>query len=125
MNRNQKIYFLFAVISILLGLLSRTRLTPALIYPYLGDYLYAVLFFCIIGFIFIKSSPLKVALISLFICYCIEFFQLYQADWLTTLKSYRLARLVLGNSFLWSDIISYTFGAMTGYILETLFYSKK
>lgn len=125
MNRNRQIYFLLAVTTILLGLLSRTRLTPALIYPYLGDYLYALLFFCIIGFILTKSSSLKIALISVLICYCIEFFQLYQADWITTLKNYRLAKLILGNSFLWSDIISYTLGGVTGYILEILFYSKR
>jgi len=106
------------------GLLSRTRFVPDVIYPYVGDYLYAVMVFFIIGFLFQTKNSLKVALVSVFICYLIEFLQLYQAEWINAVRSSTLGALVLGSGFLWSDIICYTFGGITGYLLEHIFFQK-
>ena len=124
-NRSRLTYFFIIIFTIILGLLSRTSLTPAFIYPYLGDYLYALLYFFIIGFLFPQMKPLKVAIISIIICYLIESLQLYQADWINNIRSYKLGGLILGYGFLWSDIISYTLGGITGFVLENLFYRKK
>jgi len=40
----------------------------------------------------------------------VEISQLYQVEWLNNIRSTTLGRLVLGQGFLWSDIISYTVG---------------
>ena len=124
MTRNRKIYFLSIVVTITIGLVSRTEFISSFITDYFGDYLYAVLFFLIFGFLFIKVQPYKIFILTLLFCCGIEFLQLYQADWINFIRSYKASRLILGNNFQWNDIISYTFGAMTGYILEIQFYSK-
>ena len=116
--RNRKIYFLLICSTIILGLLSRKALPPNLLDPYLGDFLYALMFFFIVGFLFPKMTTLKVAISSILICYSIELLQLCVADWLNHLKSYKLGGLILGYGFLWSDMLSYTFGGAFGYLLE-------
>lgn len=59
-----------------------------------------------------------VALISLLICYCIEFLQLYQAEWIIELRKTLFGRYVLGQGFLWSDILAYTFGIAFVFLIE-------
>lgn len=124
MLRNRSLYLFLVLVTIVVGLLSRTRFVPDVIYPYVGDYLYAVMVFFIIGFLFPTKNSLKVALVSVFICYLIEFLQLYQAEWINAVRSSTLGALVLGSGFLWSDIICYTFGGITGYLLEHIFFQK-
>jgi hypothetical protein len=124
MKRNRKIYLSLIIITIIAGLLSRTNLIPELIYPYLGDYLYALMFFFIIGFLFPNMGTLKTMFISISICYMIELFQLYQSEWINDIRSNKLGGLILGFGFLWSDIISYTFGGITGFILEKVYHQR-
>ena len=121
MRRNRKIYLGLIIITILVGILSRTNLIPELIYPYVGDFLYALMFFFIIGFLFPNVKTLKIALISIGICYIIELFQLYQSEWINNIRNNKLGGLILGFSFLWSDIISYTLGGFTGFIFEKIY----
>lgn len=118
MQRNRGYYFLLIIAIILMGLGSRTPIIPEFIYPYLGDYLYAVMMYFIIAFIFPSYKATTIALISVSICYGIEVFQLYEADWILTIRKSRLGALILGAGFLWSDLVSYSFGASTGWLLE-------
>lgn len=125
MNRNRILYLILIISTIAIGLLSRTTgLTPKLIYPYLGDFLYAVMCFFIVGFLFPKTPSFKVAVISILICFAIECFQLYQADWIVNIRNTRIGALILGSGFLWSDMLSYTFGGFLGYVLEYFIYQK-
>ena len=79
------------------------------------------MFFFIIGFLFPNVKTLKIALISISICYIIELFQLYQSEWINNIRNNKLGGLILGFSFLWSDIISYTLGGFTGFIFEKIY----
>lgn len=124
MKRDRKTYFILIIITIILGLGSRTSVIPAIIYPYLGDYLYTIMYFFIIGFLFPNMKILKVTFISIGICYAIEILQLYQADWINNIRSTKLGKLTLGSGFLWSDLVSYALGGMTGFILEKWYYRK-
>lgn len=121
MKRSRKIYLGLILITIIAGMLSRTNLIPKLIYPYIGDFFYALMFFFIIGFLFPSMKTLKTVLVSISICYIIELFQLYQADWINNLRNNSLGGLVLGFGFLWSDVFSYTLGGVTGFILEKIY----
>ncbi|NQX40699.1 DUF2809 domain-containing protein [Pedobacter steynii] len=105
--RIRLIYALFVLIVIALGLLSRkTTLVPLIV----GDALYAVMMFLIICFLFIRFSFRNIALISLSICYLIEFGQLYTALWMEQIRNTTPGALVLGRGFLWSDMAAYTAG---------------
>jgi len=124
MNRKRLLYFFITIIVIVLGLLSRTHFVPEIVYPYLGDFLYALMFFFIFGFLFKKTSTVKITVLCILFCYGIETLQLYQADWINAIRSTRAGGLVLGFGFLWSDILAYTLGGLSGYYLESRFLSS-
>lgn len=77
-----------------------------------------------IGFLFNKVRPLQVAFMSILLCYLIEILQLCHADWIESIRNYKLGGFLLGHEFLWSDLVSYTLGGISGYILESIYYNK-
>ena len=117
-RRNRITYLLLIVSTIGIGLLSRADFIPELIYPYLGDVLYTTMYFFIFGFLFPEMPPMKVALISIGLCFAIEFLQLYKADWILEIRRTRLGGLILGFGFLWSDLVCYTLGGFIGLGIE-------
>ena len=117
-KRNRITYAVLMGIVVALGLLSRTSITPELICPYLGDILYALLIFVMVGFLFPAKSWKWVGAVALAFCFAIEISQFYHAPWIDVLRHTRLGGLVLGFGFLWSDLFAYTFGVMIGIILE-------
>lgn len=120
MPRSRIMYFFLVVITILTGLASRhfASALPQWMELYLGDALWALMVFFIMGFIFNHKTSLWIAIASLLFSFSIEISQLYHADWMDTLRSYRLAGLVLGYGFLWSDLICYSMGIVFGYFFE-------
>ncbi|MEM9984594.1 MAG: DUF2809 domain-containing protein [Bacteroidota bacterium] len=117
-NRNRLLYLFLIAFTIFIGLFSRADFIPALIYPYLGDALYTLMIYWVVGFLFPHMSPAKVALISILFCYLIEVSQLYKADWIVEIRRTRLGRLTLGSGFLWRDLFSYFLGGMFGFGVE-------
>nr|WP_255486929.1 DUF2809 domain-containing protein [Mucilaginibacter sp. SP1R1] len=68
----------------------------------------------IVRFLFI-GKPVKFIVIgSLLFCYGIEFSQLYKATWINELRHTLFGHLVLGEGFLWSDLLCYTVGVAIG-----------
>jgi hypothetical protein len=111
------IYALLVLVVIALGILSRkVNVIPLIV----GDILYAVMMYLLIKFLLIQLRYWKVALISLSICCFIEISQLYHAPWIDQIRNTTLGALVLGNGFLWSDMIAYTFGTT----ICLLYYAK-
>lgn len=125
MKRNRFIYLVLIICTILIGLFSRSEFIPKIIYSYAGDYFYALMIFWIVALLFNKKSTLKITIASILICFSIEFLQLYQAHWINAIRNNRFGALVLGSGFLWSDLICYIFGGLTGYVLETFYYRNK
>jgi len=85
-----------------------------------GDFLYAVVIYILIQILFINKGHYQIAFVSLITCYTIEFLQLYQADWMLELRKTLFGRYVLGQGFLWTDILAYTFGVLIALLLESL-----
>jgi hypothetical protein len=111
------IYALLVLVVIALGILSRkVNVIPLIV----GDILYAVMMYLLIKFLLIQLRYWKVALISLSICYFIEISQLYNAPWIDQIRNTTFGALVLGNDFLWSDMIAYTVGTA----ICLLYYTK-
>jgi hypothetical protein len=57
-------------------------------------------------------------LLALLFCYCIEFQQLYRAEWILNLRNSTLGHYVLGQGFLWSDLVFYTIGITVAYFMD-------
>ena len=108
-------YFLLVCFILIVGLVSRKI---DFIHLAVGDILYAMMIYFMIRFLFIKSKPISVAFLSLLLCFAIEFSQLYQARWIVEIRSTTLGHLVLGQGFLLSDLLAYTFGILLSFISE-------
>lgn len=115
MKRKRVFYFILICIIILLGLASRTISKVPL---YIGDAMWALMIFFIIRFLIVNARIGLIGFVSLFICYCVECSQLYQAEWVNSIRNTIIGRLVLGQGFLWSDILAYTVGIIIGILFE-------
>jgi len=117
-DRNRITYFFSTLLIIGLGLFSRSKYIPTIIYPYLGDLLYTLMYFFIFGFLFPKKKTYQIALLSVGLCFIIEISQLYQAEWINHIRQTILGKLTLGSGFLWSDFVCYSLGALIGVFVE-------
>ena len=115
-----RLYYLVAIIIVIaLGLLSRHA---DFIPLWIGDILWALMVYFGIRALFI-TSPLKhVVMMSLLFCFVIEFSQLYQAPWINQVRSTLLGHLILGQGFLWGDLLAYIVGVGIGALLDKKIY---
>jgi len=114
-------YFILIVVTIIVGLLSRYYAAVPL---FIGDVLWALMVYFIMRVLFIKAQTNRIVIYSMSFCYAIEFSQLYKAPWIDKLRHTLFGRLVLGDTFLWGDLLSYTVGIAIG-VLISLFINKK
>ena len=126
MKRNRITYALFILLTLIIGLASRKRphLFNDFLAEYLGDTLWALLLFWLLGFLFPKKSIFLVATCALIFSYLIEISQLYHEEWIDAIRETTLGALVLGRGFLWTDIVCYTVGISFGLGTELLMYKR-
>lgn len=109
-------YIIAVILVIALGLLSRKM---AAIPLWVGDVLWALMVHLLVRALLITAPFKKVVLISLLFCFVIEFSQLYQAPWINHVRSTILGHLILGQGFLWGDLLAYLVGVGLGYGLSS------
>jgi Protein of unknown function (DUF2809) len=81
----------------------------------LGSVAYEMFWIVLVLFCFPKASPLKVS-IGVFAITCgLEVLQLWKPPFLETLRATLPGRLVLGNTFSWTDFPAYMIGSGLGY----------
>lgn len=121
-KRNRLIYLAAVCLAVALGLASRRYASalPDFIARYAGDTLWAVAVFGLIGLLAVEWSTTRVAIATLLVSYAVEASQLYHAPWIDGIRDARLGRMVLGEGFLWTDIICYTVGVTLCVGLEQL-----
>ncbi len=108
-------YFILIVFVIILGILSRKiEGVPT----FFGDTLYAVMVYFGLRMCLINNSFMKTMVLALFFCFCIEFLQLYRAEWLLSIRRTTLGHYVLGQGFLWSDLGFYTLGIILAFLMD-------
>ncbi|WP_291152783.1 DUF2809 domain-containing protein [Flavobacterium sp. UBA7680] len=121
MKKSRIQYFILFLCTIILGILSRKI---SFIPLWIGDALYAVMIYFLVRIFLPVQKAFIVALFSLLICYCIEFLQLYQAEWIIELRKTLFGRYVLGQGFLWSDIMAYSFGVAFVFLIEKIMLNR-
>ena len=97
---------------------SGSPLVPAFLAEYGGDTLWAWMVFMVIRLIAPRLPIWKSAALALTIAYLGEISQLYHAPWIDAIRSYRLGAILLGDTFLWSDLVCYTVGILAGAYAE-------
>lgn len=106
---------------VLLGILSRKiNAIP----QFIGDALYAVMIYFGSRMLFLNGNNLQQILFPLIICYLIELQQLYNAKWIVEIRNSTLGHYILGQGFLWSDLIAYTIGIVLAYKIDKFKYRK-
>lgn len=115
------------ILIIIPGLFTRSRWMPrpSFVAEFGGDTLWALMVFWIVGLLLPAISTARAALIAGGFSVLIEFSQLFHAPWLDALRGKLLARLVLGQGFLWSDLVCYTTGIAIGVALELALRSRQ
>ncbi|AWB43637.1 DUF2809 domain-containing protein [Paenibacillus sp. CAA11] len=113
MNLQRRLLYLGAfVLCMMLGLGSRAFQDgmPFFIKEHAGDALWAGMVYFGFRVLLVKRSFQAAAGGSLIFCFAIEFGQLYQADWLNSLRLTVLGALILGRGFLAADLARYMAG---------------
>ncbi len=121
MKSNRLNYIILILLVLILGILSRKILGIPL---FIGDVLYAVLIYFGFRFLIMDSRKSTSLLLSLLFCFGIEILQLVQIDWLLAIRKTTLGHYILGEGFLWLDLLCYVMGSFTGYYFDKLFLSS-
>lgn len=114
-HTKKRLQYTSAVIAlIVLGLLSR-RING--IPDACGDALWAMMVFCCWRIVLVLRPLKTVAIVALITSYLIEFSQILSFDWLVSLRSTFIGHMVLGQGFLWTDLLAYTIGIIIIYLV--------
>lgn len=118
MQKNRLKYFILIIGTIVLGLLSRKMSWLPLA---TGDALYAVMIYWGFRFLFIKKSLYYSFVMAFVFCFSIEFLQLIQTPFLINARNHSILKLILGQGFLWTDLIAYGLGGSVAYLFDEKF----
>ena len=121
-HTKKRLQYASVVITLIaLGLLSR-RING--IPDACGDALWAMMVFCCWRIVLVRRPLKSVAVVALITSFLVELSQILSFDWLVRLRSTFLGHMLLGQGFLWIDLLAYTIGIIVIYII-TVFIEKK
>lgn len=107
---NQKPFIIF-VLLFLTEVIIAMYVHDAIIRPFFGDFLAVIALYYLLKSL-LKFSNLTLVLSSLLFAYFLEILQFFDFLNYSGLKQYKIIAIVLGTSFAWGDIVSYTLGAL-------------
>ncbi|MBO4598797.1 MAG: DUF2809 domain-containing protein [Bacteroidaceae bacterium] len=81
-----------------------------------GDALWAMMIFCLWRIILQNKKLSVVAIASLVHCYLVEFSQMITWRWLVSFRQTFIGHMMLGQGFLWIDLIAYSVGIIIIYM---------
>jgi hypothetical protein len=113
---------LLAITAGILGILSRKfpECLPSFIVRFAGDTLWAFALYYLLRLIFPQKKVAWNFLVCLSLSFFVEISQLYQANWMNVIRNTWMGALILGNSFLWTDLICYCTGCVFAGLLDFL-----
>lgn len=117
-------YFLLAIILFIVEVLIALYVHDAVIRPYIGDLLVVILIYCFAK-TFLNTPVIPTAIAVLLFAFAIEVAQYFNMVRVLGLQQFKIARVVLGTSFEWIDLLAYTAGAATVIITEKMRVKKK
>jgi len=119
-----KLYFVLATILFVIEFLVGRYMHDGIIRPFGGDFLIVVLLYC-----FVKSfvnAPVNItALYVLLFSYAVEISQYFHLVNLLGLGNSTTAKLLLGTTFSFTDLLCYTLGILLVVVVENIRASLK
>jgi hypothetical protein len=123
MLKFKPLYLFLAVILFAIELLIALFVHDEIIRPHIGDFLVVILIYCFLK-AFINTSVRRMAIFVLLFSYAVEILQYFKIVEIVGLQDSKLARIIIGTSFSWLDILSYTLGILCVILLEKLCSNK-
>ena len=120
----RSIYLCTALAFAFLALLTRANIPmPELLSVYGGDTLWGVMLYFLICALIPKGVGIQNLVIALLVSYSVEASQLYQAEWILKVRANKAGGLLLGHGFLISDLVCYTIGNVSAFLLDIKIHS--
>ncbi len=116
-------YFILTIIFFLIEVIIALFVNDNFIRPYLGDVLVVILLYCFFK-TFLNYSSWSIALFVLLFSFTVETLQYVNFIEKLGLEDNRIAKIVIGNTFSWEDIVSYIIGILVVLMVEEVI-SKK
>lgn len=104
-----KNYFLLTLLIFFIEIGIALYINDTFIRPYLGDVLVVILLYCFVK-TFFKVPVITTALLVLLFSFIVELLQFLNIVKIVGLEHYKIARIVIGTSFSWADLVCYTAG---------------
>lgn len=82
-----------------------------------GDALWAMMVFCLWRIVLQNKKLPLVAITSLAHCYLVEFSQMITWRWLVSFRQTFIGHMMLGQGFLWIDLLAYSIGIIIIYMI--------
>ncbi|MBE0646342.1 MAG: DUF2809 domain-containing protein [Bacteroidales bacterium] len=116
-------YLILIVIASCLGILSRMygSILPDVVASYAGDTMWAFALYFVIALFSLKRTFGFRFLLTLILSFIDEFSQLYHAPWVDGIRNTTVGALLLGNTFVWSDLLCYLAGAVMAVVVDYTF----
>lgn len=116
-------YFVLAILILIIEISIAIYVHDSFIRPYIGDLLVVIFIYCFLKS-FVSLSTSKAALYVLLFSYFVETLQYFRIVQYLGFQRNDLARIIIGTSFDWKDILMYTIGIVTVVIIESVFSSE-
>ncbi|MDI5951130.1 DUF2809 domain-containing protein [Flavobacterium yafengii] len=110
-------YFAFTVFLFLLETAIALFVHDNFIRPYFGDFLVVILLYCFLKSFLNVSAWVAAGLVLVF-SFAIETAQYFNMVEKLGLQHYKIAKVVLGNSFAWMDLLAYVLGILAVISIE-------
>lgn len=119
-RRNRGALAAVIALVVVLGLGCRQPFAPELAELYLGDVLWAVLFFLLFAWGWPSARGWWLGVAALAVTELIELSQLYRAPWAERVRGTSWGGLLLGHGFSWSDVACLALGAALAVALDAI-----
>jgi DNA integrity scanning protein DisA with diadenylate cyclase activity len=118
MFRFNKFYFKSALWLLGIEIIIALNVHDSFVRPFGGDVLVVILLYCLVR-AFVNTNTRKAALAVFIFSYIVEILQYFKIVEVLGLEHYAVARVVIGTTFAWTDLLAYLLG-----ILIVLFFER-
>ena len=119
-----RFYFVLTLLLFVIEILIALFTHDPIIRPYIGDVLVVILIYCFVKS-FVNTAFLPTAIGVLLFSYLVEALQYFKIVNKLGLKDSKLAKIIIGTSFAWLDLLAYTVGIVVVIYLEIVSAKRK
>ena len=116
-------YFIWAVILFFIEIFIALFIHDQVIRPHIGDFLVVILIYSLLKS-FLNVSVWTTAILVLLFSYSVETLQYFKIVEILGLQNFKFARIIIGTSFSWLDILAYTLGIGFVLLIEKMIVPK-